>query len=127
MNSRALLAFAHDVVAAGVAWCAAFWLRFNLDLPTEYAHVMTGRLPYVVGVHAVFFWLLGLYRGLWRYASLPDLQRILIAVGVAALAVPALLVFLQLGALVPRSVYLIAPLLLIGAMCGSRLPYRAWK
>ncbi len=36
------------------------------------------------------FWVLGLYRGLWRYASLPDLQRILVAVAVAALAVPAL-------------------------------------
>ena len=28
---------------------------------------------------------------------------------------------------VPRSVYLIAPILLAAAMCGSRLAYRAWR
>ncbi len=126
-NPRALLAFAHDVVAAGVVWCAAFWLRFNLDIPPEFQQVMLARLPYVVAVHVVVFWALGLYRGLWRYASLPDLQRILIAVGVGALAVLALLSFLRMAGAVPRSVFLIAPVLLVGAMSGSRLLYRAWK
>ena len=126
-NPRALLAFAHDVVAAGIAWCAAFWLRFNLDIPAEYLQVMLLRLPYVVGVHAVVFWALGLYRGLWRYASLPDLRRILIAVGVGSLAVLALLVLSRQAFLVPRSVFLIAPVLLVVTMGGSRLAYRAWK
>jgi FlaA1/EpsC-like NDP-sugar epimerase len=125
---RSSLAFAHDVVAAGVAWLAAFWLRFELQMPpTEFAGVAASTLPAVLAVHAVAFWALGLYRGLWRYASLPDLQRILVAVAVAALAVPALFTLAALPTPVPRSVYLIMPVLLIGAMCGSRLLYRAWK
>ena len=125
---RSSLAFAHDVVAAGVAWFAAFWLRFELQMPPpEFAEVATSTLPAVLAVHAVAFWALGLYRGLWRYASLPDLQRILVAVAVAALAVPALFTLVALPTPVPRSVYLIMPVLLIGAMCGSRLLYRAWK
>jgi len=78
-------------------------------------------------VHAAVFGVLGLYRGLWRYASLPDLQRILAAVVVAALAVPALFTLVGLDTPVPRTVYLITPVLLIGAMSGSRLLYRAWK
>jgi FlaA1/EpsC-like NDP-sugar epimerase len=125
---RASLAFAHDVVAAGVAWLAAFWLRFEMEMPPpEFARVAWTTLPAVLAVHAVAFWALGLYRGLWRYASLPDLQRILVAVAVAALAVPALFTLAALEIPVPRSVYLIMPVLLIGAMCGSRLLYRAWK
>ena len=68
---RSLFAFSHDVLAAGVAWCAAYWLRFNLDLPQSYAQMMFERLPYVFAVHAAVFWMLGLYRGLWRYASRP--------------------------------------------------------
>ena len=127
MHLRGLLAFLHDLAAAAIAWCAAYWLRFNLEIPDEYLHAMLARLPYVVGIHAAVFWLLGLYRGLWRYASLPDLQRILLAVGIATMGVPALLILLGLGALVPRSVYLLAPMLLAGAMCGSRLLYRATK
>ncbi|HEY4637233.1 MAG TPA: nucleoside-diphosphate sugar epimerase/dehydratase, partial [Burkholderiales bacterium] len=125
---RSSLAFAHDVVAAGVAWLAAFWLRFELQMPPlEFREVAMTTLPAVLAVHAVAFWALGLYRGLWRYASLPDLQRILVAVAVAALAVPALFTLAALDAPVPRSVYLIMPVLLVGAMCGSRLLYRAWK
>jgi FlaA1/EpsC-like NDP-sugar epimerase len=127
MNPRGLLAFLHDLAAAAIAWCIAFWLRFNLDIPEEYQRAMLERLPHVLVIHAVVFWLLRLYRGLWRYASLPDLQRILLAVGLAALGVPALLILFGLGAQVPRSVYLMAPMLLAGAMCGNRLLYRAVK
>jgi FlaA1/EpsC-like NDP-sugar epimerase len=75
----------------------------------------------------VVFLLLGLYRGLWRYASLPDLQRILVAVFIGALAVPAVLSFFRLGFPIPRSAYLLTPILLGLAMSGNRLAYRAWK
>ncbi len=124
---RASLASAHDVVASGAAWLTAFLLRFNLDVPPEYLAVAFSTLPWVLAVNALLFWRLGLYRGLWRYASLPDLQKILAAVFVAALAAPALFLLIAPAPSVPRSVFLIAPLLLVGAMSGSRLFYRAWK
>ena len=127
MHARRFIVFLHDLIAAGLAWMAAFWLRFNLDIPPEYHEVMLVRLPLVLAVHAAIFWTLGLYRGLWRYASLPDLQRILMAVGIAAAAVPALLALMRFGDPVPRSVYVIAPILLAAAMGGSRLAYRAWR
>ena len=57
-------------------------------------------------MYAALFWAFGLYRGMWRFASLPDLQRILLAVGIGALAVPALCSSLmRLGESVPRSAY----------------------
>ena len=124
---RSTAAFAHDLAACAVAWFMAFWLRFNLEIPGDYLRVMLAGLPWVVAVHVAVFWTLGLYRGLWRYASLPDLQRILLAVGLGALALPALLILAGKSAMVPRSVYVIAPLLLAGVMSGSRLAYRAWK
>jgi FlaA1/EpsC-like NDP-sugar epimerase len=81
----------------------------------------------VVGTQALLFLRFGLYRGIWRYASLHDLRLIVIAVSVAALAVPALLVLMRLAALVPRSVFLLDPLLLLFMMGGSRMAYRARK
>jgi FlaA1/EpsC-like NDP-sugar epimerase len=71
------------------------------------------------------FWRFGLYRGIWRYASLHDLRLIVIAATVAALAVPAVLVLLRLAGPVPRSVFVLDPLLLVFIMGGSRLAYRA--
>jgi FlaA1/EpsC-like NDP-sugar epimerase len=124
---RRYIVFAHDLIAAGLAWLVAFWLRFNLEIPDDYREVMLARLPWVLVVHAAVFWALGLYRGMWRYASLPDLRRLLIAVGVAAAAVPAFLALLRMAEAVPRSVYLMAPLLLVIAMGGSRFAYRAWR
>jgi len=122
---RTLLAVSHDLVAAGLAWLIAFWLRFNLELPDPYSEQAWRSLPWIVPLYGVIFYAFGLYRGIWRYASLPDVQRIILAVGSAALAVPAALFMLQLS--VPRSVLVMAPVLLVVFMGGSRLLYRGWK
>jgi FlaA1/EpsC-like NDP-sugar epimerase len=124
-NPRTALAYAHDIVAAAVAWAIAFWLRFNLDLPQPYLAMMLQTLVWVVPVQAAVFWLFGLYRGIWRYASVPDLKRIVLAVGIAALAAAALFTMLQIP--VPRSVLIFDPVLLTMIMGGSRFAYRIWK
>jgi FlaA1/EpsC-like NDP-sugar epimerase len=127
VNTRRVLAFAHDVVATALAWMLAFWLRFNLDIPWDYERLMLATLPWVMGIYGLTFLELGLYRGLWRFASLPDLRRILMAVGIGALAVPALFAIVSVGIPAPRTVYLLTPLLLVAMMGGSRFAYRAWK
>jgi FlaA1/EpsC-like NDP-sugar epimerase len=127
LNPRTGLAIVHDVAAACAAWVLAFWLRLNLELPSPYAAVMLQTLPVVVPVQVLILLRFGLYRGIWRYASLHDLRVLLTAVFVAALAVPALLVLFRLADPVPRSVFILDPLLLLFMMGGSRLAYRAWK
>ncbi|HXV09129.1 MAG TPA: nucleoside-diphosphate sugar epimerase/dehydratase [Burkholderiales bacterium] len=126
-NPRTALAMVHDVAASALAWVAAFWLRLNLELPPGHAATMIQTLPLVVAVQALVFWRFGLYRGIWRYASLSDLRRLVIAVIVAALAAPFCLILLRLSDPVPRSVLLLDPLLLLFIMGGSRLLYRGWK
>ena len=125
MNPRAALAFAHDIVAALIAWSGAFWLRFNFDIPQPYLATLLESLAFAIPLQAVVFWRFGLYRGIWRYASIPDLKRIVFAVGISALAIPALVVMLQLP--VPRSVLVLDPVLLGMIMGGSRVAYRMWK
>ena len=127
INPRSALAFLHDVVVAGAAWLAAFWFRFNFDIQAEYLPVMWTTIGWVMALDALCFWLFGLYRGLWRYASIHDLRLIVIAVGVAAIAFPALVMLIQPAFVVPRSVYVLHPMLLLIFMGGSRLLYRAWK
>jgi FlaA1/EpsC-like NDP-sugar epimerase len=82
---------------------------------------------WVVPLQAVIFLGLGLYRGLWRFASLVDLQRIVFAAAIGALLIPVVLVMLRLQATVPRSVLVLYPLVLIFLMAGSRFAYRVWK
>jgi FlaA1/EpsC-like NDP-sugar epimerase len=125
--SRGFLVFLHDFLAAVAAWFFAYVLRFNFTIPAGFTFAVWQTLPFVLGVQALFFYRFGLYRGVWRFASLPDLQRILKAVGVSALALAALIPFLQLSVVVPRSVLVLDPILLVLLMGGSRFFYRAWK
>lgn len=121
---RTALAIVHDVVAAGFAWCAAFWLRLNLEVPEPFFSAMLASLAWVVPLQAAVFWMFGLYRGIWRYASVPDVQRIVLAVLVAAMAVAMVLMLQGQPTGVPRSVLILDPLLLAMAMGGSRMLYR---
>ena len=126
-NWRAWLAFAHDLCAAGLAWVAMYWLRFNLDVGAPYVADMWRTLAWIVPLQGAIFYAFGLYRGLWRYASTPDLKQIVLAAGLGALLIPVVLVMLQLQTVVPRSVLIFYPVLLIFIMAGSRFAYRIWK
>lgn len=124
--SRRLVAFAHDLVALALCWYGAYWLRFNLYLPEPFLTGAHQALIIVVWIYAPVYWLSGLYRGIWRYASLMDLRRIILAVGLSALIV-AVATFMLAIPLVPRSVLVLHPILLIMAMGGSRFVYRGWR
>src|ERR1700687_383165 len=75
-NRRALLAFAHDVLMAALSLVASLYLRLGGE-GVDYRPQLTAT--YIIGftlIAAIVFLLTGLYRGIWRYASLPDLFNI---------------------------------------------------
>jgi FlaA1/EpsC-like NDP-sugar epimerase len=125
-NHRTLAAFIHDLVVTSVAWLLAYALRFNFDVPADYGQQAWQALIWVVPTFAALFYLFGLYRGIWRFASLSDLQNLLAAVAVGALATGCLVVMFGIP-LVPRSVLILHPMLLALLMGGSRFAYRSWK
>ncbi|WP_324778930.1 polysaccharide biosynthesis protein [Thiobacillus sedimenti] len=127
LSYRTAIIILHDVLVAALAWLGAYWLRFNLAVPPGFQAAAVSTLAWVVPLQAAVFWRFGLYRGIWRFASLPDLKRIVLAVGIAALLIPLVLVLFRIHAVVPRSVLILDPLLLVMVMGGSRLAYRAWK
>ncbi|MEO7320823.1 MAG: nucleoside-diphosphate sugar epimerase/dehydratase [Nitrosospira sp.] len=127
LHIRTVIAFVHDIAATIAAWTLAYLFRFNFEIPAVYLTSLKEILPWVVPFHAAAFLWFGLYRGLWHYASLPDLRRILLAVLTSAAAVPLALFMLQILAGTPRTVLLLAPILLLFIMGGSRLAYRLWK
>jgi FlaA1/EpsC-like NDP-sugar epimerase len=127
INPLTVIIILYDILVAAFAWLGAYWLRFNLAMPSEFQAAALSTMAWVVPLQAVVFWRFGLYRGIWRFASLPDLKRIVLAVGVAALLIPLVLILFRVNTALPRSVLILDPLLLIILMGGSRLAYRAWK
>src|SRR5262249_58712224 len=78
-------------------------------------------------IAAGVFLVTGLYRGIWRYASLPDLFNIARAATLTELIfLPVMFAFTRLEQL-PRSTLLIDWLVLIALLGGPRLGYRLFK
>ena len=127
LNSRFALALGHDVIAAAAAWFAAYFLRFNFELPAEHHAFMLQTLLLALPLQAVSLISFGLYRGTWRFASLTELKRILLTVSFSTVALLTMLFMLKTLIYIPRSVIILYPLILILMMGGSRFVYRAIK
>ena len=130
MNPRALLALLYDLTAAAAAWALLFWARFNFNIDgADFAARDIARsLAFVVPVHAAVFAGMRLYQGLWRFASMEDLRRIVVGAFVAAAGTAALFVLVRPdGFIWPRSALLLQPALLILLMGGARFAYRSWR
>jgi len=126
VNERAILAFVHDVVMLCFSW-AAVLLLFGVAgqnvLPLTALQVLMVAVP----VQAIVATIFGMYQGLWRYASLPDVQRIVATVVAGTLAVAATMWAGDwMGGLVYPH-FFVQALLLMVLMAGSRITYRSWK
>lgn len=121
-------AFLHDLLMVPVAWLLAYWMRFNLQqVPPEFLNTALRTLPLLMLVCGVVYWAFGLYRGVWRFASLPDLVRITKAVLAATVVAMLALFVYNRGDQVPRSVPLLFLLFQLTLLSGPRLLYRWLK
>ena len=123
---RSVLVFLFDLLAVVIAWVGGMWIRFNFEWSSTYSQKLLLGLAVLLVVHALACRWAGLYRGMWIFASLPDLKRVLRAVGVSALALVALLAVDRTpGPEIPRSMLVLYPLLLLIVMGGGRAAWPA--
>lgn len=126
-NPRSLSAIAHDAAAVCLAWFLSYWFRFNFTIPPSFYEALWANFAWVMPIQVTLFFLFGLYHGVWRFASTPDLKRILKAISVGGLITAVVYLMLKPIGVIPRSVFILNPILLLLMMGGSRFAYRAWK
>jgi len=118
----------HDVLMVVLAWQGLIALRYATTGQPMPAHRFIDETALVVAVQLLVFWRMGLYRGLWRFASVPDLKNIVLASVLGGAAVALLLfLFLDRAEGVPRLALLLYPVALSLLLGAPRLLYRAWK
>lgn len=127
LRSRGAAAL-HDLLSMSAAWLGAFWLRFNLEfVPEPYLDTALLLTPVVLILQSSVNWRFGLYRGVWRFASIPDVIQIGKAVLTGGVLI-ALVAFVSLRAEgLPRSVPFLYAMLLFAFLAGDRLIYRILK
>ena len=126
-GKRSKIAFAHDVVMAAVSFPLSLVLRIGDGIHFYDPVNLILWTALFAAVAAAVFWSMRLYSGVWRYASLNDLQAITRAVTLAILIFVPLLFFVTRLDFVPRSTPLINWFVLVGLLGGPRFIYRMFK
>ena len=125
--NRRLAIVLHDLLMVTVAWLLAYLIRYNFVLGLNQWSVLGQSLAMVVAVQGLVSWRFGLYRGVWRFASIPDLWNIIRAVLLGALAASLVLFLFNRLQNIPRTTLLLYPLFSIFLLGASRVFYRMWK
>ncbi len=113
-----------DLLCSAVAYWLSYLLRFNFVIPEQYFERFVESLPVLLLVRFVCFYVFRLYEGVWRYASMNDLLRILkaITMGSIIFTVYILVRYQFIG--FPRSVLVIDWFVIITFLGGTRFLYR---
>lgn len=124
---RAKIAYGHDIFMASLSLPLSLWLRMGSSIdtvPTEF--VIQSTVLFAI-VAACVFWPMGLYRGIWRYASMNDLIQITKAVSLAVLIFVPILFVTSRAEFLPRSLPIINWFVLMTLLGGPRFIYRLIK
>jgi len=116
-----------DIIVFIVSICLAYSVRFSMRIPHGEYHNIMEVLPWLVIVKVATFFLLGVYRGMWRYTSMPDAVRLLKATLLATLIVMTGLTFINRFIGFPRSVFIADSIFTLffcgGIRAGIRMLY----
>lgn len=100
-------------------------LRFGTDVPSHFTLYFTQTIPIICCIFLLTFLISGLYKSLWKYASLQEILQIGIAIPLGTLLILAYGILSH--QLFPNSVYFINMFLLTFGTIGIRLSYRFFR
>ena len=115
-----------DAVLLIIAHFAAYLLRFEGNLSNARLMQALSALPLILLVKLPIFYLTGLYRGMWRFTSLVDMQNILKAVFISSILLVAIILYTTRFAGLSRSVYFLDALFTFILISSLRISIRYW-
>jgi FlaA1/EpsC-like NDP-sugar epimerase len=119
----------HDLVMVAVSWLAAGWIINRGGVPGIIVSLpLFLELFLVMMAQGLVLWSTGLYKGLWRFASFPDLWNIVRAATFGTILIIAVLTVFygaQVRQILPA--VLMYPAILFLTLGLPRMFYRFWK
>ena len=122
------LVFLHDLAASCAAWLLVVFVRFNFEIPpSETYDTIVAALPVVLLAQSSMNVSFGLYKGIWRFASLQDILNILKSAIFGVAIISVILFITNRLEFIPRTTVILYPLFLIGFLTTPRFAYRIFK
>jgi FlaA1/EpsC-like NDP-sugar epimerase len=127
LDARPLAAALFDAIAFALAVLAAVFLLANPAPSDDRLELLLASFVIAIPIQIAVNFTFGIYQGVWRYTSLPDIQRIVFAVLTGAVAISATLGAAGLEGVFGMREFLLYPLLLASLMSLARMGFRSFK
>jgi FlaA1/EpsC-like NDP-sugar epimerase len=114
-----------DIFLINAAVLIALALRFEGNAPIHYIEIYSYTFILLTFSKITLYYLLGLYTSLWRYASIDEMMKIFLAVCAGCVFDFSFGLYYDL--LLPKSVYILAGILVFIFIGGSRISYRVLR
>jgi UDP-GlcNAc:undecaprenyl-phosphate GlcNAc-1-phosphate transferase len=112
-----------DALLVTCSYYAAYVIRFDRELPLYY-QMFARSLPVIIACQLSSFFVVGIYRGTWRYIGLGDLTTYAKGIVLGVLTSIMALVYLYRFEGYSRGVFAIDTMMLALLVVGSRLSFR---
>lgn len=112
-----------DLALVGLAWAAAFWLRFNLEIPPEFVELAISASLWWILAYATALIVSRVYQQVWSYIGLPELRQLGVAMMVGGVLTAVAVLMMRLPGF-PRSVLLLHPLIALVFLGAARAAWR---
>lgn len=123
-NRNFFLVLLADALLIFASWYGSHLLRFNFEIPPKSLDVVARTFFVVLIIKIGAFYFFDLYRGMWRYASINDLFRIIMAASLASILIFFYILSAHGFVGFARSVFIIDWLLTVLLISGCRFSVR---
>ena len=116
--------FLGDAVLVGLAYYLAYLLRFDGNIPASELANWMNTVVWIVPLKLTCFFFFGLYKGMWRYTGIYDLENLIKACVISSGIIFFILVLKVRFVGFPRSIFAIDLLLTFLFLSGVRVGIR---
>ena len=124
-----ILLVGYDVLAVAGSYFLGLWIRYDFQfssIPGASLKTLLCFIPLYAAFVVVVFWLLRLYKSIWRFAGYSELLRMILATALtASVHLGGMLIFQHfMGSRMPISYYVVGAVLQFISTLGIRFLYR---
>ena len=127
MNIRILITIFHDLVIFGASFFISLWIRLDLTSALNLCHELLWFLIFFSFSNIFLLKYMGLYHGIWRYASIHEIISIIKSVSFSILLLLGTFFIVFRLENIPRSFPILLFFISIFGVISPRVLYRIMK
>ncbi|MCB5560420.1 polysaccharide biosynthesis protein [Anaerosalibacter bizertensis] len=114
-----------DIFLVNLAYFLSLYIRFEGQIDEVYLNNYMNHIVIITFIKIFIFYLFKLYKSLWKFASIDEMIEVVSASIVSNIVATAYMMIV--GVKLPRSIYLMVPIMDMAFVGGTRFSYRVLR